>query len=138
MNRKLQEKRTGSALAVALRLDDPARVPRRPFRARDAMAKAHVLVDAVVARRVAHIVQNRGAVGDGFGARPGPKTVAERVHVRIGANAGIAEQIPRAADRVAAFEDRVALARAFRLQMVAGGDARESRADNKHIEMFSR
>ena len=55
-------KRTVSAaLAYApLGLDGPARVGRRPRRPLDPMVEADVLVDAVLGRGLAHIIQIRG------------------------------------------------------------------------------
>ncbi len=38
---------------------------------------------------------------------PRPKAIAQREHVRIGADTGIPEEVPRSAHRLAAFEDRV-------------------------------
>ena len=38
--------------------------------------------------------------------------------------------------RVASFQDHVALARALRLQVIAGADSREACADDQHVEMF--
>ena len=63
----------------------------------------------------------------------GRKRVAQRVHVGVGADAGIAEQVPGAADRLAAFEDGVALARAAVLQVPGGADARQAGADDQHV-----
>lgn len=49
---------------------------------------------------------DRLAVGDGGIQFPRAERIAERIHVRIGANAGVAEQIPGPADGVAAFSSR--------------------------------
>ena len=67
---------------------------------------------------------------------PGPEGIAEREHIGIGADAGVAEQIPGPTQFAAPFENRVALGRALRLQVIAGTDAGEAGADDEDIEMF--
>ena len=127
----------GRALARgALGLHGPARVRRRPRRALDAMVEADLLVDAVVARGLAHVVQNPRPVGDRLRLGPRPERIAERIHVAVGANARIAEQVPRAADAVAALQDHVALAGAILLQVIARADAGQAGADDQDVEMF--
>src|SRR5712691_3020513 len=58
------------------------------------------------------------------------------VDVALGADAGIAEQIPGAADGLAPFEDDEALARAFLPQVIARADAGQAGADNEDVEML--
>src|SRR6266550_8959442 len=99
------------------------------------MAKADLLVDAVFNRGLADIVQNSRAVGDRLRLGPRLERIAEREHVAVGADAGVAKQIPGAADAVAPFEDDKALARAFPPQMKTGADAGEPGADDQHVEM---
>ena len=97
----------GCALAHRARgLHRPARGRRRPRRALDAMVEADLPVDAVVDGGLANVIQNVGPVGDRLRLRPRLERVAEREHVRVGADAGIAEQVPGAADAVAPLEDR--------------------------------
>jgi hypothetical protein len=85
---------------------------------------------------LADVVQDGRAVGDRLGVLPRPEAVAQRVHVGVRAHAGIAEQIPGAAARLAAFEDGVALARAAILQVPGGADAGEAGADDQDIEVL--
>ena len=66
----------------------------------------------------------------------GCEAVAERVHVAVGAHAGVAEEVPRAAEVVAAFEDGVAAAGAELLEVVAGPDAGDPRSDHEHVDVF--
>ena len=68
-------------------------------------------------------------------AGPRLERIAEREHVKVGADAGITEQIPGAADAVAAFEDDEALARALMLQVIARADAGKAGTDDQHVEM---
>ena len=100
--------------------------------------RAFELFDAVLARGLAHIVQDRWAVGDRLCLRPGFERIAERVHVRVRANTRIAEKVPRTADSLTAFEDRISLAGAVLLQVIARTDARKARTDNQYVEMFNR
>ena len=85
---------------------------------------------------VADVVEDRGPVGDRLALLPGPEVVAEREHVRVRADARIAEQVPGAADGVARLEDRVGLARALRLEVAGGADAGEAGADDQHVDVF--
>src|ERR1700761_4302771 len=100
------------------------------------MMVANLAVDAVLGRGLANVIENARASGDRLRFGPRLEGIAERVHVRVGADAGIAEQIPGAADGVAAFEDDVRLRRTFGLEMIAGRDAGQAGADDQHVEMF--
>ena len=102
-----------------------------------AMAVADPGVDAVVARDLADVGQDRRAVGDRLGVLPRPEGVAQRVHVGVRADAGIAEQIPGAAAGLARLEDGVALARALVLQVPGRADARQARAHDQDVEVFA-
>ena len=119
---------------VALRRHGPARFLTRPRRTDDTVAEAHLAIDAALARRRPHVVEDRLAVGDRLRRRPRPEAVAERVHVGVGADPGIAEEVPGAADRLARLEDREALARATLLQVMGGADPGDPGADDKHID----
>ena len=107
-----------------------------PLRGRGAVLEADVPVDAVLGRGLLA----RSCRIDGPSAialrRPRPERVAEREHVRVRADAGVAEQVPGAADGVARLEDRVGLARGTRLDVVGGADARQAGADDEDVEVF--
>src|SRR6185437_620293 len=100
------------------------------------MMIADVFVDAVLGRGLAHIVQDARPVGDRLRFGPRLERIAEREHVRVGADAGIAKQVPGAANAIAALENDVALAGAFLLQMKARADAGQAGADDEDVEMF--
>ncbi len=114
-------------------------VQRAPADDQDArrtrVAEADVPVDAVLGRRLAHVVQDRRAVGDRLGSAPRAEGVAERVHVRVRSDAGVAEQVPGAADGSARLEDGVARPRAARLQVAARADAGQPGAHDQHVEV---
>src|SRR5208283_805028 len=109
-----------------------------PLGAQHPMPEADLLLDAGLAGRLAHIAEDGRAVGDALRALPGPEGVAERVHVRIRADTGVAEQIPGPADAVARLEDRVGLPRTVFLQVVGGADAGQTGSDDEHVDMFER
>ena len=85
-----------------------------------------------------HIVQDSGAVSDSLGIFPRVEWVSEGEHIRIGANTGIAEQIPGSANRGARFEDDILLARTARLQAVGCSDAGKTGTDDDDVEVFNR
>ena len=84
----------------APRVDGPARLLARPRRASTTRWPKRILRSIPASRAVvAHVVEDRGAVGDRLRLGPGPEAVAERVHVGVGADPGVAEEVPGAADR---------------------------------------
>src|ERR1041385_3548410 len=99
--------------------------------------EADMLVDAIFACGFAHVIQNRRSVGDGLRFPPGFEVVPQRVHVGIRTYAGIAEQIPRAADGAAALQDGIGFPRTGGLQMVARSNAGEAGAHDQDVEMLS-
>src|SRR6266700_5147313 len=120
----------------AFGLHRPSRIRRRPGGAFHAVVEADFPVDAVLGCRLADVVQDLRPLGDRLRLGPWLERIAHREHVAVGANAGIAEQIPGAADAVAALEDRKTLARAFLLQVKTRPDTGQPRADDQHVEMF--
>src|SRR5437773_397118 len=98
------------------------------------MVEADLLVDPVLAGGLAHVVEDRGTVGDRLRVFPGTKRVPQRVHVRVRADARIPEQVPRAADAAACLEDRVRLAGAAGLQVPAGADAGQAGPDDEYVD----
>ncbi len=121
--------------AGALGDHGPARLPAAPLGAHHPVAEADVLLDAVLARGLVDVVADLAAVGDRVGVFPGAERVAEREHVGVGADAGVAEEVPGAADRRAGLEDRVALARTVAPQVAGGADAGEAGADDQDIDV---
>ena len=107
----------------ALDLHQPAGIRGRPLGGHDAMVEADPPVDAMLARCVADVVEDRGAIHDRARLGPGTERVAEREDVRIGTDAREAKQVPRPADRPARFEDRERLVGTSLLQPAPGPDA---------------
>ncbi len=93
-------------------------------------------IDIVFGRRLLYVGKNGRTVGDRPGAAPGPEFVAERVHVAVGPDARVTEQVPGAAHRIASLEDCVTLAGTFALQVARGTDTGQSRPDDDDIEIL--
>ncbi len=87
---------------------------------------------------LADVVQNLRPVGDRLRLAPWLERIAHREHVAVGADARITEQVPGAADAVAALENDKTLGRTIALQVIARADAGQSGADDQHIDMFVR
>src|ERR1700681_4957343 len=102
----------------------------------DPVVEADLFVDAVVGGGLADVVQDPRSVGDRLRLGPWLERIAQCEHVAVGADAGIAEQIPSAADTVAALEDGVALAGTIALQVIARANAGQPGADDQYVEMF--
>src|ERR1700733_10660977 len=98
------------------------------------MAKADVPVDAVLARGLAYVVEDRRPLGDRLLIGPGLECVAVGVQVRVRADARVAKQIPRATCAVAILEDRVGLAGKTMLQVPGSADTRHTRTNNAHVQ----
>src|SRR5258708_9842530 len=93
-------------LAVAAQgLDGPGGVLAGPGGGLHLVAVADVPVDAVVAGRLADVLQDRGAVGDRLGLAPRLEGVAQGVHVAVRADPGIPAQAPSAAHGLPALTD---------------------------------
>ena len=60
------------------------------------------------------------------------------MHVGVGADPGVAEEVPGSADGVARLEDGVARPGALGLQVVAGADPREPRTHDEDVEVWRR
>src|SRR5271165_5797852 len=119
--------------ARVLYLDRPAGVLRRPRRADDLRVVADLVVDAVLGRGLAQVRQDLVGARDRLFVAPRLELIAERVQVRVGPDARIAEQVPRAARGVPRLEDQVAALRVLTLQVIRGTDAGEAGADDEHV-----
>ena len=108
----------------------------RPDRALDAMAVPDRAIDPVRLGRLAHVGEDGRPVRDGLRRGPGTERVAERVHVGVGADPRVAEEVPRAPEALAPLQDRVRLVRAARLQVVGGADAGEAGTHDENVEML--
>ncbi len=81
------------------------------------------------------VIEDRGCVGDRLLVPPRLEIEAQRVHVAVGADAGIAEQVPGAAKLHAPFDDDEGPAGALHAHVGGHADARNARAHDQHIEI---
>jgi hypothetical protein len=81
-------------------------------------------------------LQNARPVADVLDLLPRTEGISERVHVGVGAHAGIAEQVPGAADLRTRLYDDVALAGTAGLQAVSRADPGESCSDDEDVGVF--
>ncbi|SHV57789.1 Uncharacterised protein [Mycobacteroides abscessus subsp. abscessus] len=88
-------------------------------------------VDVVVAGRVLQIVANVRAIGDGVAFMPGVVPETERIDIAVGADSGVAEQVPGPADALAALDDVKAAAGAA--QSDSGIDTGYPGADDENV-----
>jgi hypothetical protein len=97
---------------------------------------ADQLRQSVLFRGGAHVVEDGRAVGNGARASPGPEGVAQRVHVGVAADAGVAEQVPGAAQAVTPLKDAHTKARAALLQVHGSANAGQAGTDDQDIKVF--
>lgn len=102
------------------------------------MAKSDVAINTALMCGVLHVLENPRFISDGLRLLAGAKRIPQRVHARVGADAGIAKQIPGAADAVAAFWDPVCVPRSTGFQVMRRADAREVRTNHQTIKMLHR
>ena len=88
--------RNRSHLTLVVNAQRPGAVRGRPVGAQHALLVLDLLVDPVVAGRVAHVGRDRVSVRDGAVLVPGVPLEAEGEQVRVGADSGIAEEVPGA------------------------------------------
>src|SRR3546814_14071162 len=91
-----------------------------------------MLADAAFVDDVIAIVEDGGPIGDRLIMLPRFEDETERVHVAVRPDAGIAEQIPGAAQIGAAFGAREAAVGALCLQMASHAAARNAGSDYHH------
>ena len=69
------------------------------------MTEPDVGLDPLLAGGVADVVEDRGPVGNGPVAGPGPEGIAQGVHVGVRPDAGVTEEVPGSTDRLTALEE---------------------------------
>jgi hypothetical protein len=99
------------------------------------VAEADMRPDAALVDDAVQVVEDRGPVGYRLLVAPRLEIEAERVHVAVRADAGIAEQVPGAAEVLAPLENREAAIRALHPHMRGHADARNPRAHDQHVEI---
>ena len=115
----------------------PAGIVTGPAGTYGAMPISNVCIDIMLFSGFMNVFEYRGSVGFRLGITPRFEFVAERMHVAVRPNAGIAEKIPGTTHVIAAFQDGIALGWTFAPQMTGSADAGQSRTDNHDVEVFS-
>ena len=77
-----------------------------------------------------------GAVGEHLQLVPRPELVAEGEHVGVGPDAGVAEQVPGAAEPLASLQHRDGLVRELGRHLAGRADAGQAGADDQDVEML--
>jgi hypothetical protein len=113
----------------------PARLGRGPVGPQQAVAVADGRAEAMLAHGVLDVAADGFAVGQRPRTGPRAEGVAERVHVGVGAHAGVAEQVPGAPDPLAGLEQHEARAGAEPAQVHGGADARQTGTDDDDVDV---
>ena len=122
--------------AVALDAKRPPVVRVGPVGGDHLLAVPDVLVDAGLGDRLLEIVHDRRAVGDGLLGRPRLEPESEGEHVGVRADARVLEQVPGAAEVLAALQDEVALVGTAVLQMPGRADAGDAGSHDDDVDKF--
>lgn len=120
--------------AGALDLQGPPGVLAAPRHPDHAVPEPDVVAQPALPHCVMQIGQDGVAGGDRV-TGPRLELVAEREQVGVRADAGVAEQVPCAADRVAGLEDREADLGQQLAQVVTGSDTGDAGADDGDVEV---
>ena len=99
------------------------------------MPEADVGAEVVLLDGLAQVGQDLVGARNRVVARPGLELVAEGVEVGVGADAGVAEEVPGAPDGVATLEDREGLLRQAGLQVIRRADPGDAGADDQDVEV---
>jgi hypothetical protein len=118
------------------RADCPGGVLCRPFGPLHQVLEADVTVDSMFFCGLVNVLENVRPVGDGLGILPGLEAESQRMHIAVGADTGVLEQIPGAAHVLAPLQYHIALAGTFGLQVHAGTDAGQARTDHDNVKIF--
>ena len=102
------------------------------------MPEMDVLRDAVLIGGIAHVFRNGLTRGNGVILFPGMPREPEREQIRIGADSGIAKQIPGTADGIAGFENGIGAVGEGGLNAIGRVDAGNTGAYNDNVEHFGR
>jgi hypothetical protein len=122
----------------AVHLDGPTRVGTVPVRAAHTVIEPNQALHVELAGGVVDVTQDARSIGDRLRLRPGSKPVTEGEHVRVGANAGITEQIPGAPDGLTRLEDHHRFLGVLTAQLAGCAHAGQSRAHDEDVGVLDR
>ncbi len=92
-----------------------------------------MLADAALVDDAVEIFEDRRAVGDRLFVPPRFEDETQRVHVAVRPDAGVAEQIPGAAQIGPPLDQREAAVGTMHLEMRGHADARKAGADDQNV-----
>lgn len=121
-------------LAIRLNRERPDLLLRRPRGQRQAMLEENMFVDAELGRAVLDVLHNGAAGRDGLRLIPWIPREAKGKEIRVGADSGIAKEIPGAADGVARFQHGVRVSGQLALDSIGSIDAGDASADDDDVE----
>nr|WP_239021608.1 hypothetical protein [Nocardioides jishulii] len=122
-------------LPVDLHAHRPARRGRVEVGGTDVVAEADVRREVVLLDHVVEVVEDPGTVSDHVVVGPRLERVAEGVQVGVGADAGIAEEVPRPTDPIACLQDGEGGPRPVDEEVAGSTDPGESRPDHQHVDL---
>ena len=102
------------------------------------MVEADLLTDPELVDRFVQVVEDRRAVGDRLRVAPRLELEAQRVHIAVGADTGIAEKVPGATECRPSLEDRELAVGAHGLQVVGRRNTGDAGADDDDVEVLGR
>ena len=102
----------------------------------DLLSESELFPDAELINGRVEVVANLVGAGEDLGPKPGPEIVGIAEHVRVGANPGIAKQVPGAADCLASFEDHDAPLREALRKARCDADTGDASADDQYVEVL--
>ena len=98
---------------------------------------ADVLAKIILGNGFLEIAHDRRCIRNRLARRPWLKAKAERVHIGIGPDAGVAEQIPCAAEIFPTFHDGKCLAGTELFEVYSRPKPRNPCANDQRIDMFN-
>ena len=100
------------------------------------MAKSNVFPEIKFVHGFIEIVENRRTLGDRLVRNPRLETVSERMHVTVGPDTRVPEQVPGPPEIFATFENHERTVRAIALQKIAAADAGNSCTHDQDIKVL--
>ena len=116
--------------------DTPAVRFAAPLDANDPVSVSNLFVDAVFFGRIANVIEDVGAVGNGFVPWKRLEAIAQRIHISVAANSRVTEKIPGSAQSFPALQDRDRLARAVPTESTSRANPRQASANYEYVDMF--
>src|SRR5690606_35138986 len=102
----------------------------------DPATEADVAIDPALGDCVVQVLAYLLAAAEMLRSRPGAERVGEGVHPRVRADAGVAEEIPGAADSLTGLDHRIAQAWVVLAELTGHRDAGDPGTDDDYIHVL--